>query len=233
MEGVSWLDRLFEYTFPSFCISCNTEGKILCNVCLDTLELPGVFCCPVCHLATQDGVCCRTCCTVCPIARHMAIMPLTETALIHQLIHLYKYQYLESLEPSFTSLVTRFFGAHDIPHFDYVIPVPLHRKRYVERGFNQSERLARMVSEATGISFCDPLLRVRYTEKQAMLDKASREQNVRDAFTVNQKLLPLVHGKKFLIVDDVFTTGSTVFECARALMKAGGTEVSGFSVARG
>ncbi len=219
--------------FPSFCVSCEVEGNIFCDACLHTLELPGVFCCPVCHEPSEDGTCCLGCRALSPIERHVAMMPLAEGALIHRLVHLYKYQYLESLEPLFASLVTRFFSEHQMFHADYIIPVPLHRKRFVERGFNQSERVASMVSRATNIPFLNPLMRVKHTTQQATLDRQGRLNNVVGAFSVTQKFLPLMCGKKFVIVDDVFTTGSTIFECARALMRARAGEISGFSIARG
>lgn len=224
--------NILDYIFPQFCVACRSEGAVLCEKCLDTLEVPGVFCCPVCHAINSQGACCSVCVSLTTISQHIAMMPLSEKSLIHELIHLYKYQYIEQLEEIFSVLINRFFASHQLTA-DYLIPVPLHRKRYVERGFNQSERIARLVSKVTHIPFLDPLTRTVNTVKQATLDKKGREHNVKDAFMVVPKFETSIVGKKIVVIDDVYTTGSTLKECAGALIRAGAREVAGWSIARG
>ncbi len=235
MEGVFehiW-NNVFEYIFPSFCVQCAREGAILCLECLDAMNIPGVFCCPQCHIATTEGECCGHCAGKTLITRHSAILPMRDDALIHELIHLYKYQYLETLESAFDALIEKFLSEHSFPLVDYIIPTPLHRKRYVERGFNQSERIGRLLSRHTHIPLLNALTRTRNTIKQALLDRESRLVNVRDAFRVIPQFQSVLVGKKVVIVDDVYTTGSTITECARALLCGGVSEVSGWSIARG
>ncbi len=235
MEGVgrSVFSFVCDLIFPSFCVSCKSEGSFVCDVCLSTLEVSGVFCCPVCHVANSHGDCCCDCSNRTPLARHVAMMPLTEKSLIHELIHLYKYQYVETLEQVFIALIQKFFTSPQFLLADYVVPVPLHPRRYVERGFNQSERIARLVSEITHVPFLDPLKRTVNTVKQATLDKKDREQNVANAFRVSTKCLDSIVGKRIVLIDDVYTTGSTLNECAKPLLQAGACEVSGWSIARG
>lgn len=235
MEGVVqniW-NNILEYIFPSFCIQCDREGDIVCIDCLSALGTPGVFCCPSCHRINSDGSCCIECKNNTSISRHIAILPMTETSLIHTIIHLYKYQYVEVLERVFEILLQRFVATYPLPLVDYFIPVPLHRKRFIERGFNQSERIAQIVSRITEIPLLNPLIRTVNTVKQATLDRKGRIENVKDVFVVRSAVVPLLVGKKVIIVDDVYTTGSTINECARALLRSGVSEVSGWSVARG
>ncbi len=231
LEG-TW-SRICDYIFPVFCISCEQEGEIVCANCQNTLEVTGVFCCPVCHVERMDGSCCDICRDKTPLTRHVAMMPLTEASLLHQIIHLYKYDCIEGLESTFEFFITRFLDMYQFSSVDYIAPVPLHKKRYVERGFNQSERIARILSIQTGIPFLDPLKRTRNTMKQATLDRHHRELNVSNAFVVKKDFIEIISGKNIMLIDDVYTTGSTLRECASALTSVGVSEITGWSIARG
>jgi ComF family protein len=97
-----------------------------------------------------------------------------------------------------------------------LVPVPLHRVKRRERGYNQSELIARAVSRATGIPLDSSLIvRRRYTETQTELDRDRRRENVRGAFALDPDLRRSVGGRTFVLVDDIVTTGSTLNACAR------------------
>lgn len=114
---------------------------------------------------------------------------------------------------------------------DLVIPVPLHIRRLRERGFNQSLLLARQVSRRRSIPLnFTALQRARQTQPQTQLSGAERRKNVRGAFEVGKT--EAVEGKRILLIDDVFTTGATVQECANVLRKAGASEVQVLTLAR-
>ncbi len=115
--------------------------------------------------------------------------------------------------------------------WDGFVPVPLHRLRKRERGFNQAEELALGLSEATEIPLLQPLQRVVATRQQALLTRAQRWENIRGAFSLAPKAD--VKGKRLILIDDVLTTGATVETCARVLKKAGAAEVAVLTVARG
>jgi ComF family protein len=114
---------------------------------------------------------------------------------------------------------------------DVVIPVPLHPKRLRWRGFNQSVILAREVGRLWGFPM-DPwmLLRSRETPPQTELSEEERRRNVRRAFSLNPA--KSVRGKNVLLVDDVYTSGATVNECSRTLVRAGAKEVRVLTLAR-
>ena len=107
------------------------------------------------------------------------------------------------------------------PRYDYfnlLIPVPLHKKRLKERGYNQSELLAKEISSALEIPLnCEVLEKVKYTLPQFNLNEKERMENIRGAFEL--KNIELIKGKKLLIIDDIFTTGITVHEVCRVLRK--------------
>jgi ComF family protein len=116
-----------------------------------------------------------------------------------------------------------------------VVPVPLHAKKLRQRGFNQSELIARAASKlkpASGLFQLSPglLERRRETKSQIGLSRHQRRENIRGAFVVAKP--GEVKGREVLVVDDVFTTGTTVSECARILRRAGATKVYVATVAR-
>ena len=114
---------------------------------------------------------------------------------------------------------------------NFVMPVPLHPSRLREREFNQSAILASVIGERLGIPvLTDILLRERHTKPQVELDMKERKKNVVGAFTVQNK--ELIIDKDIILVDDVYTTGSTVNECAKALKKNGAKKVCVVTIAR-
>lgn len=112
-----------------------------------------------------------------------------------------------------------------------LIPVPLHPVRLKEREFNQSVIIASVINSKLGIPvFTDVLFRQHYTKPQVGLAYKERKENIAGAFTVPNKAV--IKGKEIILVDDVFTTGSTVNECAKVLKKNGAAKVFVVTVAR-
>ncbi|MBP6870035.1 ComF family protein [Candidatus Babeliales bacterium] len=103
--------------------------------------------------------------------------------------------------------------------FDIILFIPLHWTRYASRGFNQAEIIAQAVAQKTGKFVIPAIVRSKKTEFQARLSVEAREQNVQNAFTVDPKYAQQITGKKILLVDDLFTTGSTVKSVAQILFK--------------
>jgi ComF family protein len=115
--------------------------------------------------------------------------------------------------------------------FDLLVPVPLHRQRLRERGFNQSLLLARRIAQVHSLPVdATTLQRVRYTQPQTELSGPERRKNIRQAFAVARTTS--ISGKRVLLIDDVFTTGATVQECAKTLLKAGAKRVDVLTLAR-
>jgi ComF family protein len=156
------------------------------------------------------------------IAKSCAIGPYEGT--LRDVIHALKYDGRRSVAPRLASLMaTQARGL--LEGANVVIPVPLHRSRQRERGFNQAEDLAR----GLGLPVSCALRRIKSTRPQVDLPASERKRNVHDAFALNR---PLVTDSIIVLVDDVTTTGATLEACARVLIAAGAQEVRAVTAAR-
>ncbi len=115
---------------------------------------------------------------------------------------------------------------------DTIIPVPLSKKRFIERGFNQAVVLAEILSDSVKIEVDEHSLvrKVHTPMHRAGMDTKARELTVKNAFEVKRP--KLIEGRKILLIDDVFTSGATVSACAKTLKKSGAEKVCVFTVAR-
>ncbi len=123
------------------------------------------------------------------------------------------------------------YDSFSIEDYSLIVPVPLHPRRLRERGFNQSVVLAREIAGEHSISLDFTILkRMIYTEPQVNLDRKKRGSNVKGAFKIMDS--EGVKGERVILIDDVYTTGSTVRECARVLIRSGVAEVAVLTLAR-
>ena len=147
-------------------------------------------------------------------------------------IHLFKYRGRIGIGKILGNIMADFSGGiWDMKSFSVIMPVPLHKKRLRERGFNQAVILARAIAKrfALPLDFM-ALRREVLTAPQVGLGHEERSINVRGAFTVRKP--ERAAGKRILLVDDVYTTGSTLAECAKTLLKAGADSVAVLTLAR-
>jgi ComF family protein len=118
----------------------------------------------------------------------------------------------------------------DLPAFDALVPVPLHASRERRRGYNQARLLAGVAGSQIPIPIVDALVRTRPTPQQVGLDAAARRANVQGAFAARRGVA--IRGARYVLVDDVFTTGSTLGNCADTLIAAGAAWVGAVTLAR-
>ena len=124
-------------------------------------------------------------------------------------------------------------GADMLGKADYLVPVPLHRFRLIQRRYNQAALIAQALGRECGIPYLPDLLkRYKSTKSQGYLGYKERQQNVKNVFTIAPRHETVFAGKTIILIDDVYTTGATVKECAKALLKAGSKEVHVLAVAR-
>lgn len=115
--------------------------------------------------------------------------------------------------------------------YDIIISVPMHKDRFAIRGYNQSELIAKEIAKQTKIYFeKNVLLKDKNTKVQSTLTKTQRTQNIKDAFFV--KNIDKIKNKKIILVDDIYTTGSTVNECSKVLKKAGAKKICVVTIAK-
>jgi len=147
-------------------------------------------------------------------------------------VHRLKFKGQVNLSKPLGALLLRTFKRYwDGREIDMVVPVPLHRRRFRQRGFNQAYLLIRRWSPADGAKIVrDLLVRSRPTPPQTGLDRKQRQRNINNAFTT--KYPEKIRGKRILLVDDVLTTGATVDSCARTLLNDGARQVDVLTLAR-
>jgi ComF family protein len=226
--------------FPPRCIACSAileEHPPLpfCPQCKDGIRFIRSPLCPRCGIPFTapddvDHLCGECLVTQRPFALARAV-GLYEATLLTA-IHLFKYGGRIGIGKVLGGIMADFAGGiWDMTVFTAIIPVPLHRKRLQERGFNQAVVLARTIAKRFGLPLDFlTLRRQRITAPQVGLGREERSVNVRGAFTV---LKPeRARGKRILLVDDVYTTGSTLTECAEALLDAGVDSVAVLTLAR-
>ena len=147
---------------------------------------------------------------------------------LRKLIHLFKYGQIRPLARPFGDLLSRVVPREQ--RFDCVVPMPLHWRRRWERGFNQSELLAREIARRWNVPVNKAVRRVKATAWQAGLTNAKRRANVSGAFAMRRGVR--LDGARVLLVDDVLTTGASAAACARVLKRAGAVHVALVAVAR-
>lgn len=124
-------------------------------------------------------------------------------------------------------------GAELIADADAIVPVPLHRYRFLSRRFNQSAELSRAIARQTGLPHLPGVLvRRKATRPQVGLTAPERRANLDGVFTVPERCLPLVRDRRLILVDDVYTTGTTVKAATRVLLRAGAAAVDVLTFAR-
>jgi ComF family protein len=240
-------ESVFAAIFPAECRIC---GKLLTNisrlpVCLDCLHASRTFDGPQCGvcgelLLGQLVVGQEPLCGLCQRARPayeraFAFGPYEGT--LRDLIHLLKYQRVAPAarplgEFAAPALCAALRGAGQDA---VLVPIPLYSAKSRQRTFNQAEEIAREAVQACGGKIkvdAKLLARVRETKSQTGLTRHQRRENVRGAFAVPAKLKGAVKGRNIILLDDVFTTGTTAEECARVLKRAGAAQVWVVTVAR-
>ena len=212
---------------PLSCAVCHREGRFLCPDCecaLPRLEPP------YCTVCADPGASpqCDWCTSTRPAIAGIRA-PYMFDGVVREMVHSLKYRNLKAAAPELGGLLSAFLASSHIPA-DVLIPVPLHRRSERERGYNQSELLARELSKRTGVPLqTRALRRVRNTPPQvSMASHQERRRNMEGAFVCAGDM----SGQRALLVDDVVTTGSTMFACSEALRATGANSVRGLALAR-
>jgi ComF family protein len=231
---------LIDILFPPLCHGCKSfipkAGELhLCRDCLEGSPPIVSPCCTVCGLPflTEGGIdhSCGGCITE-PPAFAAARAAVLFDGPVRDLIHRFKYDKRVQHSRPLAFLTARHLKEFAVASAaDFLVPVPLHVKRVRQRGFNQAVLLGEILAGQWRLPLSRRnLRRIRWTEPQINLTAAERKGNVRGAFAVDDPAA--VRDRRIILVDDVYTTGSTVAECARTLKKAGAEAVFVVTVAR-
>lgn len=218
--------------YPPKCLVCgDMQPKYFCDECLSDIVWIKPPVCSYCGMPVDDRNC-RECVEI-DFAFDSARSAAVYDGALKDAIHQFKYSGHKALGPILAELVIRYLRekTERLRLVDCVIPVPIHSSRLRQRGFNQSEILADEIGQAFSLPvLCGNLTRTRSTRPQVNLPKDQRRENVADAFCVESK--DGVEGRNILLIDDVFTTGSTSDAATRALKDAGAKAVHVLTLAR-
>jgi len=239
MSGMGFeSNAVVDFMYPPRCSLCgrydgNEEG--ICFDCLSQINYIGRPLCircgkPFSHEFATDHFCgeCLTGKRYFSKARAVGLY----NGLFRKTLHRFKYQWNHCLAtPLGTLMANRMGSFFSDAAYQCMVPVPLHRRRLRKRGFNQALVLARILSRAYHIPLDrNNLVRTRWTQSQVGLSERERKDNVRGAFAVLQSAR--IAQRTILLLDDIYTSGSTVDECSRVLIKAGARKVDVLTLAR-
>lgn len=228
------LNRFINTIFPEVCPLCskgadNHATAPVCSACWEKIIPVTRSMCRICGrpLRSEHAHICGDCLKDTVPFEKMQSFGIYEGTL-RIVINLFKYHGIRRLARPLSEIILKM----NIPNIDIVIPVPLHVKRLKERGFNQSALLARYIAHRIGARLdLDSLMRIRLTRPQVGLSASERIRNIKGAFKVVRE--KFIANRDILLIDDVITTGSTMKECALALIRAGASKVYCISLARG
>ncbi len=231
--------RFINFILPNRCLLCGRVINSKNSVCVDCFEKITFITKPYCqhcgmpfisHIEQGENLLCVNCLT------HKDNFRLCRAAIEYDEFSkklLLDFKFADHIENKKIFAQWMYIAGKDIftAGADMIIPVPLHYTRLLNRKYNQSAILARELSVLTGIKTeYDVLKKVRHTLPQAKCNRDERKRNVKGAFAVSAP--EKIKGKRIILTDDIFTTGSTLKECAKVLLKAGAKSVDALTVAK-
>lgn len=220
--------NLLNVLFPKLCLGCEKplilNEKAICTVCLHYLPL-------TLHYKLEVTEITRVFYGILPIEKGLSLLYFNKKGITQKLIHNLKYKKQQEVG----SFLGNYF-ANDLKKYqtfetvDYIIPVPLHKKRLHQRGYNQVTTFCNAISEKLNIEVLDSVLvKTKNIQSQTIKNKLNRLKNSKEVFEI--KNFHHLKNKHFLLIDDVFTTGATMEACAREILKIENAKVSILTIA--
>ncbi|MBI1937336.1 MAG: ComF family protein [Ignavibacteriales bacterium] len=220
-------NQFFDFFLPRFCISCekklSSEVYFVCSGCIDSIKNADAG--RITHEFNRKFLNDKL------INDFTSPFVFEKEKTLQHIIHALKYNGNFRLG-IFLGRLAAEKAKHKISEWDadIIVPVPIHRLKKAERGYNQSFYISKGIGSVLQIQIVkNAVVRKKFTETQTAFASEERKENVKDAFAIKNK--NVVRGKKIILVDDVITTGATISECAKVLIENGAEKVFAFSVA--
>lgn len=232
------MNLILDLLFPKKCVGCSKLDTYFCQDCVSNI-LQTDLVCPQCEKLAIGG-------QTHPICRKRYGLDGLWSLGIYQgplreAIKQLKYRKVTGLAETLVDITVEYWAKYQPFVLDQikkdrgegwvVTSVPLHWWRVNNRGFNQSSLIGQMLSKKLGLSYSDALKRIRYTKPQVKLRGYDRHQNIKDAFEISTSYT-LIPKPYILLIDDVWTTGSTLKECCYILKRNGAKKVWAITLAR-
>ncbi len=212
------LEICVDFLYPRKCAYCNEKinERYTCRKCSNIIEYYHE---KVNIYANNEFVCDKI------------ISAIPYDGFMKESVWKYKFRGAKYFAPAFAEILTLKLEKHNI-HFDLIVAVPISSKRLKERGYNQSELIAKYLSKFTKTSYQkDVLIKIKNNLRQSELDLNERKENVKDAYSI--KNIDIIINKRIVLIDDIYTTGATLNECAKVLKLAGAKEIIGLTLLYG
>lgn len=207
------IDTILDYICPQKCIYCNKTGEIICEKCLEQIYDTHIF--KKVNNNVFDYVFCGS----------------NYNNIIRTQIHSFKFHEKAYLYKYFIRICLRNKQIIDfLKQFDYITYVPMHYKKERKRGYNQSKLLAKELGIKLNIKVKKYLKKVKENKVQSLLNQKERIENVKNVYKIKKSRY--LNNKKIILVDDIFTTGSTIKECSKILKENGANIICVFVVAK-
>ena len=224
MWKMNWFSRFLDFISPRLCVACGRRlsptERSLCSVC--QLHLPRT----AFQFSPQDNPMAQLFWHLAPIERAAAFIYYQPHSEMARMVYRLKYRNSPDVGEDLGRLMaTDFLLAHYFDDIDLLLPVPLTRKRQHQRGYNQSEMLARGISDVTHLPMAPKALKRQvFRESQTHLSRHERQENVDGIFVVTDT--EILKGRHVLLIDDICTTGATLTAYAKALASIEGIRIS-------
>ena len=224
MWKMNWFSRFLDFISPRLCVVCGRRlsptERSLCSVC--QLHLPRT----AFQFTPQDNPMAQLFWHLAPIERAAAFIYYQPHSEMARMVYRLKYRNSPDVGEDLGRLMaTDFLLAHYFDDIDLLLPVPLTRKRQHQRGYNQSEMLARGISDVTHLPMAPKALKRQvFRDSQTHLSRHERQENVDGIFVVTDT--EILKGRHVLLIDDICTTGATLTACAKALASIEGIRIS-------
>ena len=222
------IKAVLDFMVPVVCVHCGAEGSLWCDQCMEsTPKLTGNTCVKCGERTSENLKLCGDCATLPPpLDRLVPIYRYGGSA--RSVVHALKYRHVTAIAPAMADTMS----AHKFvskANLDCIAPVPAHRDRLRERGYNQASLIGREIADKLQLQFLgDALTKNRATQSQVELTRQQRAMSLRGAFEANYRF----DDAHVLLIDDVCTTGNTLMNCAAALKIAGARRVSAIVFAK-
>lgn len=228
---------MLDLIFPKKCVNCGRFGAYLCVDCLQKIVFVDHPICPICQRQAIGGKThpgCRG-----KYKLDGLVAGLRYRGPVRKGIGKIKYRFNWDVAETFVGLMAEQIWRFDMPADFVLVPIPLHARRKNWRGFNQAELICQILAKKFKVRWQNTLVRTRETKTQVGLSQKDRLVNIKGAFALRGvqqdkrrpfgsaqgKIISKVNDKNIILVDDVFTTGATMFEACNVLKRAGVGEV--------
>jgi ComF family protein len=235
---IKFFSFLLNLLFPITCASCgkdlpHDDYYRLCQKCHEQIQFIDGLYCQKCGVPLNDGgKHCYNCRNKNTFAFEYARSAVCYDDIAKKLIHKFKFQNKDFLDRIFSKFMTKVLDENTaMKDIDYIVPVPMHWLKKPLRGYNQTELLAKKLSQHINKPVLNCLSRIKMTKAQFNLNREQRIKNLENCFKVKNNACEKIKKKNILLVDDIYTTGTTIEQCAKTLKGSGAKKIFAVTIA--